>query len=777
MAKFHRPRVASHKNKNQGLEQLENRQLFAVSLGSDGWTDITPSSDSRLIYVSNSGSDSNNGLSSASPVKTISKAKSLLRSGSPDWMLLKRGDAWSENLSGWNKSGRNDEEPMVIGAYGSGERPTLNTGTGIGFKNSGAVSHLSIMGIEFHANSRDTESSSYNGTTSGNYGFHTMGNLDDILIEDTVFDDYTYNMSVTAYDGEITDFRLRRSIITDAWSTTGKAQGMYVDEVNGLLLEDNVFDHNGWNTDVSGAGATMYSHGVYMSARNDNVVIRGNVFADSSSHGLMARAGGVIEDNLFLRNPINMTFGGGASVTAGGVSGRVKGNVILDSRDINGSKRGMGIEIANTKVGADVVVSDNIISGDTTQRNMPAITFNTNSDASNVSQAVGLNDLTIKDNIVYDWYSAWNLSSSFKLGGTGNNAVNDLKVQDNDFQQTTNSKLVKLATGSNNSEVSFSGNRYADDSTSSGWFQVGSTTTSFDKWKSSVESTAQSTSAGYTDPGRSISDYVSSIGKSGGLSTFLDGARDQERTDYDGKFSAAAVINYVRKGYAESGVVPGGLESVPGSGGDTTPDEPTPTPGGGGSTPGEVSDTSAPTVPGTVRATGASSTTVGITWDASSDNVGVTGYQIYRDGVKIATVTGTSWTDTGLTSGTAYVYKMKAVDAAGNISASSNNDTGTTLSADGKPTTPANLVASKQSNRTVKLTWSDRSTNESGFDVYTSTNGSTWTKLGTVATKSGSGSTVSYTTGSFSAGTRYFRVSAYNSTGESAPTSSVKVTL
>jgi hypothetical protein len=157
----------------------------------------------------------------------------------------------------------------------------------------------------------------------------------------------------------------------------------------------------------------------------------------------------------------------------------------------------MGIEIANTKVGAEVVVSDNIISGDTTQRNMPAITFNTNSDASNVSQAVGINDLTIKDNIVYDWYSAEPLRS-FKLGGTGNNAVNDLKVQDNDFQQTTNSKLVKLATGSNNSEVSFSGNRYADDSTSSGWFQVGSTTTSFDKWKSSVESTAQSTSAGYT---------------------------------------------------------------------------------------------------------------------------------------------------------------------------------------------------------------------------------------------------------------------------------------
>jgi chitodextrinase len=103
-----------------------------------------------------------------------------------------------------------------------------------------------------------------------------------------------------------------------------------------------------------------------------------------------------------------------------------------------------------------------------------------------------------------------------------------------------------------------------------------------------------------------------------------------------------------------------------------------------------VSDTSAPTVPEPSSATGASSTTVGITWDASSDNVGVTGYQIYRDGVKIATVTGTSWTDTGLTSGTAYVYKMKAVDAAGNISASSTTT----------PARPCRPTASRPRRRT-----------------------------------------------------------------------------
>ena len=63
-----------------------------------------PAADTRVVYVSSSaGSDSNNGLSSGARRSRRSprRARSL-RNGSPDWMLLKRGDAWSENLSGWN---------------------------------------------------------------------------------------------------------------------------------------------------------------------------------------------------------------------------------------------------------------------------------------------------------------------------------------------------------------------------------------------------------------------------------------------------------------------------------------------------------------------------------------------------------------------------------------------------------------------------------------------------------------------------------------------------
>jgi chitodextrinase len=71
---------------------------------------------------------------------------------------------------------------------------------------------------------------------------------------------------------------------------------------------------------------------------------------------------------------------------------------------------------------------------------------------------------------------------------------------------------------------------------------------------------------------------------------------------------------------------------------------------------------------------------VGLAWDASTDNVGVTGYDVYRDGSLLTTVSGTSATDSAVAASTSYMYTVKAHDAAGNSSAS-----GTALSV----TTPA----------------------------------------------------------------------------------------
>jgi hypothetical protein len=85
-------------------------------------------------------------------------------------------------------------------------------------------------------------------------------------------------------------------------------------------------------------------------------------------------------------------------------------------------------------------------------------------------------------------------------------------------------------------------------------------------------------------------------------------------------------------------------------------------------------DTSAPSVPTNVTATPVSASGIDLAWAASTDNVGVTGYRIYRDGATtpLATVTGTSYHDTGLTASTSYSYRVSAVDAAGNNSGPSS---------------------------------------------------------------------------------------------------------
>ena len=89
-------------------------------------------------------------------------------------------------------------------------------------------------------------------------------------------------------------------------------------------------------------------------------------------------------------------------------------------------------------------------------------------------------------------------------------------------------------------------------------------------------------------------------------------------------------------------------------------------------------DTTAPSAPTGLTATPISSTQINLSWTASTDNVGVTGYQVFRDFVQIATTTTTNYSNTGLTPSTSYAYTVKAFDAAGNVSGSSATANATT---------------------------------------------------------------------------------------------------
>lgn len=97
-----------------------------------------------------------------------------------------------------------------------------------------------------------------------------------------------------------------------------------------------------------------------------------------------------------------------------------------------------------------------------------------------------------------------------------------------------------------------------------------------------------------------------------------------------------------------------------------------------------VVDTEAPTVPTNLATNNPTSNTISLSWTASTDNVGVAGYDIYKDGVFYATVTGTTATVAGLNPSTTYNFYIIAKDAAGNPSTASNTSAGTTL-AGGQP--------------------------------------------------------------------------------------------
>jgi len=99
-----------------------------------------------------------------------------------------------------------------------------------------------------------------------------------------------------------------------------------------------------------------------------------------------------------------------------------------------------------------------------------------------------------------------------------------------------------------------------------------------------------------------------------------------------------------------------------------------------------VTDTVAPSVPTGLTATAVSQSQIQLSWTAATDNVGVTGYQIYRNGLLQGTSTGPSYQDTGLSAGMTYAYTVRALDAAGNQSADSFGASATTLTPPPAPT-------------------------------------------------------------------------------------------
>lgn len=148
---------------------------------------------------------------------------------------------------------------------------------------------------------------------------------------------------------------------------------------------------------------------------------------------------------------------------------------------------------------------------------------------------------------------------------------------------------------------------------------------------------------------------------------------------------------------------------------------------------GGTADTVAPTAP-TLAASGTTSTSTTLSWSGATDNVGVTGYDVYQGASIIGSTASTSYTVTGLAPSTTYTFSVRAKDAAGNVSGSSNSVSVTTLA--GSTVTYCSAAATNTADErigNVKFgTINNTSTGTAGYENFTSistnvTRGTTYT--------------------------------------------------
>jgi hypothetical protein len=180
-------------------------------------------------------------------------------------------------------------------------------------------------------------------------------------------------------------------------------------------------------------------------------------------------------------------------------------------------------------------------------------------------------------------------------------------------------------------------------------------------------------------------------------------------------------------------------------------------------------DTVAPTA-ATLAASGTTQTATSLSWSGATDNVAVTGYDVYKDGVLLGSTASTTYAVSGLSASTTYAFTVKAKDAAGNVSVASNSVSVTTLApvADTTAPTAATLSASGTTSTTTNLSWTGATDNVAvtGYDVYKG------------ATLLGSTASATYAVSGLTASTTYaFSVKSKDAAGNvSVASNSVSVT-
>ncbi len=431
----------SNSNVSSICPGFESQKIYAVPTANNKTS--CPSSNSKIIYVSTLGNNDNDGLSADHPVQTLKKAVKLTKKSSSDWIVLKRGETFNDSFgivkskkNGRALGSRNIARPFVITSYGeSVERPIIQAKEN-GIDLWGPFKNITISGLEF-----------YSRPGSGGTGIRTLGQGTNYVIHNNYITGFSVGVVVQGKPEHNKWFKkviFRDNIVTNSASTgKSRSQGMFVLGTKELTIKGNVFDTCGWYLDRNGELensriATIYNHCIYLQKEGYPARISNNIITRASSHGLQARSGAFLENNIFARNATQFFISSkGLQGNANKTRMSAKNNILLEGNDINYNlQRGVGIQHNNAYLAQ---YSDNIIAHvlAASEHNKKAIDIicNTHDEHTSIS---GKCQANFNRNFVFNWGN--------ELGGNlifANNKINNLFVK-HSFQKNT---LVAISDG------------------------------------------------------------------------------------------------------------------------------------------------------------------------------------------------------------------------------------------------------------------------------------------------------------------------------------------
>ncbi len=519
----------------------------------NGYTTFDLAEDSRIVYVSNEGDDANDGLSPETAVATPERGAELVRDGAPDFLLFRRGDRWRGHSLGEGrvarrfKSGRDAEHPLVVGSYGdSVERPRFEVDTHFFDDDGNGRRFLAFVGLAFVSYPKIPGDPAFDGASGGAIRV-VSGDSRDILIEDN-YVEYGEFVVQGASDVAVRHNVVWRSyhVGTCAYRADGtpdlngnrefRPSGIFAGGVDGLLIEGNVWDENGYNPDVAEACATIYNHDLYLSG-NDRLVVRDNLILRASSIGLKMAANStgasqdiLIENNLFAEGEIGLGMGGNDDSPHRFVDARVLHNVFTDIGRAPPTRRTLSWFLG---------LQDN----DGTEVRGNLLVNQPDGNSWGIHLASGsMRDVTLAENVLHG------LSQRF-LWVEPRTGWSNVQVIGNELIGASANACMVRHDGPFEA-VTYSGGSYRSAAAEDDQFCVDGERMSLAAWRAaSGESDAGDADREVVDPGRNLDSYAVHLGLGDTLGDFAEAARTQSRHRFRAELRAASANNWIRSGH------------------------------------------------------------------------------------------------------------------------------------------------------------------------------------------------------------------------------------